>query len=135
VPPEMQGRSIVPLAQRRAGAWDAWPDDVFVQISESHVGRAVRTRRWKYGVGAPDKDGWRDAASDRYVEQFLYDLACDPYELTNLIGFESHRATADVLKQRLLARMQHSGEPPATIANAEPRKSGQRLVTPEEANA
>ena len=36
-----------------------WPDDVFIQISEAQVGRALRTKRWKYGVDAPDKQGGR----------------------------------------------------------------------------
>src|SRR5439155_3385418 len=65
VPEVMQGRSILPLTR---GETEGWPEEVFVQISESQVGRAVRTHRWKYGVTAPDKNGSRDAASDRYVE-------------------------------------------------------------------
>ena len=54
VPAAMQGRSILPLLRGQAVDW---PEEVFIQISESQVGRAVRTRRWKYGVDAPDKNG------------------------------------------------------------------------------
>ena len=58
VPAEMQGRSFLRLARGdRAG----WPEEVFVQISEAQVGRAVRTERWKYSVSAPDRDAWNDA--------------------------------------------------------------------------
>jgi arylsulfatase A-like enzyme len=131
VPPTMRGRSMLTLLR---GGID-WPEEVFVQISESQVGRAVRTQRWKYGVTAPDADGVRDAAAPRYVEQYLYDLEADPYELTNLIGFESHAETAAVLRERLLRRMAMAGETPAEIIPAEPRPSGQRRVSAAEARA
>ena len=112
VPKEMQGRSILPIL---ADPEASWPDDVFVQISESEVGRAIRTTRWKYSVTAPNLDGHKVPASDRYVEAYLYDLQSDPYELKNLLGFTSHRAVADRLRDRLLQRMTEAGEGPATI--------------------
>jgi arylsulfatase A-like enzyme len=132
VPPSMQGRSFLPLLH---GARGDWPDDVFVQISESQVGRAVRTRRWKYGVTAPEADGGRDAGAAHYVEECLYDLEADPYELTNLVGLRSHRAVADALRERLVRRMVQAGEPAPTIAPAPERPSGQRRVAPEEIGA
>jgi hypothetical protein len=58
----MAGRSLVPLVRRDPDALAVWPDDVFFQISESQVGRGVRTHRWKYSVSAPDKNGNRDPA-------------------------------------------------------------------------
>ncbi|MGA8117972.1 MAG: sulfatase-like hydrolase/transferase, partial [Actinocatenispora sp.] len=82
-----------------------WPTEVFVQISESHVGRAIRTERWKYAVTAPGLSGWRVSAADRYVETELYDLTADPHELNNLAGLDTHRAVADELRERLRARM------------------------------
>ncbi|MBI2191109.1 MAG: sulfatase-like hydrolase/transferase [Planctomycetes bacterium] len=130
IPSSMQGRSILPLIRRETRPW---PEEVFVQISESQVGRAVRTRRWKYGVTAPDKKGWKDSAADRYVEEYLYDLQCDPYELTNLAGLESHREVASVMARRLAARMVQAGEPSPEIVPAPARPGSQRSVTPEEA--
>ena len=130
VPEQMQGRSIMPLVRR---ASTDWPEEAFIQISEAQVGRAVRTARWKYGVDAPDKDGGQDAGSDRYVEQYLYDLAYDPYELTNLIGMDSHRQTADILADRLIRRMVDAGEAAPVIEQAEPRRGFQRIVTETEA--
>ena len=126
IPSTMQGQSIRPLLR---GQTKIWPEQVFVQISEAEVGRAVRTKRWKYSVVAPHRDPARDIHSDRYVEQCLYDLEFDPYELTNLIGLESHRQVADVMRDRLLRCMSKVGEPPVTIEPAEPRPGGQRRVS------
>ena len=83
VPGYMRGRPLHGLAD---GTARGWRDEVFIQISESHVGRALRTARWKYSVRAPDKKGWEDSESSRYVEDFLYDLDNDPHERDNLVG-------------------------------------------------
>lgn len=125
VPREMQGRSILPLLR---GQVDGWPEEAFVQISESQVGRAVRTGRWLYAVRAPDADGWRDAAADRYAEDCLYDLRADPDQLTNLIGSAAHRTVADVMRGRLLRRMTGAGEPEPVIETAPDRPSRQWRV-------
>lgn len=129
VPSEMQGRSILPLLRGRS---EDWRDDMFIQISESQVGRAVRTGRWKYGVTAPDKNGWGDPGSDKYVEQFLYDLHADPYELANLVGMGSHKLVSDRMRGRLIARMVEAGESAPMIAAAPEAPSGQRTIAPEE---
>jgi arylsulfatase A-like enzyme len=129
VPEEMVGRSILPLLK---GETDGWPEEVFVQISESQVGRAVRTQRWKYSVYAPEGDGVRDPSADRYVEEYLYDLQADPHELTNLIGLQSHQEVTAVLRERLVRRMLEAGETESTIEPAPARPSDQRCVFPEE---
>lgn len=131
VPERMQGRSFLPLVQGKA---TEWPDEVFVQISESGVARAVRTQRWKYAVHAPDVPG-TEAGADQYVEKSLYDLLSDPYELNNLIGIDSHRETCDVLQERLVRRMIEAGEARPRIESAPPVPGGQRRVTPEEARS
>jgi len=122
VPEEMQGRSILPLLR---GDEEGWPEEVFIQISESQVGRAVRTQRWKYGVVAPDKDGERDPGSDRYLEAYLYDLQADPYELNNLAGMRSHREVSEVMRGRLLRRMGEAGEGEPEIEPAEEQPGDQ----------
>jgi arylsulfatase A-like enzyme len=129
VPEEMQGRSVLPLLRRER---EDWPEEVFAQISESHVGRCIRTHRWKYSVTSPDADSRTDPTADHYVEEFLYDLKSDPYELRNLIGLESHQEVAAVLRQRLIQRMVEAGEEAPTIEAAPSRPSGQRRVDPEE---
>jgi len=125
VPPEMQGRSAMPLVRRQPVDW---PSEAFVQISESQVGRAVRTERWLYSVVAPDKDGWDDAGSDRYEEEFLYDLHADPHQLNNLIGLEAYRDVTEELRSRLIRRMVEAGEEAPVVVPAPVRPSGQRRV-------
>jgi uncharacterized sulfatase len=102
--PSMRGK---PLQQLVSGDKTGWPEEVFVQISESQVGRAIRTKRWKYSVRAPEKHGGTDPGSDVYVEDFLYDLSKDPHELDNLVrdpGFTAtRRALAAILKKRMAA--------------------------------
>lgn len=128
IPDEMQGRSFLPLT-RDANA--QWRDEVFAQYSESGIGRVLRTPRWKYSVRVADSKGWREPTAEDYVEEHLYDLDADPYELRNLVGYKSHAEVSAELRERLLARMKEVGEPPATIKPARPRKSGQtRLETP-----
>jgi arylsulfatase A-like enzyme len=114
-PPEMQGRSLMPLLRRQN---DAWPDDLFVQISETQVGRAIRTQRWKYAVSAPGLDGYAHASSAHYVEDALYDLLADPYELNNVIGGSAYAHVTAVMRDRLRARMIEAGEAPPVITAA-----------------
>ena len=132
VPEQMQGQSLMPLLRDN----DAdWPEEVFVQISEAQVGRAVRTQRWKYGVDAPESHGKGVAGADQYEEQYLYDLQVDPYELNNLIGLGSHREVAQIMKARLLRRMELAGETPPRIIEAPEVRAGQRKVSGEEARS
>ncbi|MCG8480866.1 MAG: sulfatase-like hydrolase/transferase [Spirochaetales bacterium] len=115
VPDTMVGRSAMPLLGREHPPWQ---DDVFIQVSESQVARAVRTGRWKYAVAAPGLDPMHAPKADRYVEEYLYDLAADPYELSNLVGMPSHRSIADRLKERLLKRIHDVEGYRPTIENA-----------------
>lgn len=117
VPAEMMGQSILPLL--RGEAVD-WPEEVFIQISESQVGRAIRTARWKYGVTAPNANGNVQAQADRYVEQYLYDLRHDPAEHHNLIGKAEYRTIADDLMATLKRRMIAAGEAEPQIEAAPP---------------
>ena len=114
-PAGMRGRPLQPLVQSRARDW---PEDVFLQISESQVGRAIRTQKWKYSVVAPGQDGSKVAAADRYVEEFLYDLENDPHERHNLVKEPSLADERRTLADRLKRRMAEAGEKPPVIAPA-----------------
>ena len=131
VPETFEGHSIMPLVR---GESVDWREEVLIQpISHALVGRAVRTDRWKYAVRA--EQGVRDGGANpgRFQEAELYDLHYDPYELSNLAGRKSHERVAEVMRQRLLTRMEAIGEGRPTIDPPEPRGSGQRTVTEAEA--
>lgn len=128
VPAEMQGRSLLPLARHQAVEW---PQEVFIQISESQVGRAIRTHRYKYSVRAPEMNGWETGSAGKYAEDCLYDLLADPYELRNLIHHEAYIEVKEELKMRLLARMAAAGEEIPEILPAEVTEGrGQRKLEP-----
>lgn len=123
VPPTFLEAAGIPVPSTMGGVplFDAArPDDVFIQISESQVGRAVRTAKWKYSVYAPDKHGWKDMDSDVYVEQFLYDVENDPHEVNNLIADPALAEVRAELRERLLARMEKAHEKRPTILPASP---------------
>lgn len=111
VPEMMMGNSIKQLVANRTMEW---PDDVYVQISESHTGRCVRTDRWKYSVRADQTgdDGLLiDAATaEIYTDDFLYDLQADPWEQTNLIGMKTFDKIVAEMRERLKRRMAACGE-------------------------
>lgn len=79
-------------------------DGVLIQVSESEVGRAFRTSRWKYHVLAPEVDD--QPGADQYAESVLYDLEADPYELDNLIDSQGHREVAEDLRARLIRKIE-----------------------------
>ncbi|MGI6005915.1 MAG: sulfatase-like hydrolase/transferase [Ruminococcus sp.] len=83
VPAHYHGRSLMPFL--RGDRVHEWRQNVFIQISEAQVGRAVCDGRFKYSVSDPSMNGFRDIKSDHYTEEFLYDLSVDPDENHNLI--------------------------------------------------
>ena len=131
IPEHMQGRSIVPLIKNKQSQWE---EEIFVQISEAQVGRAVRSARWKYIVNAPDKNPVSDSGSKHYVEEALYDLMSDPCELVNLIELESHREVAEKMRQRLIKCMEAADEESPVIEEKPKKPSGQRKVLSREIN-
>ncbi len=62
-------------------------DAVLVQISESQIGRALRTKHHTYAVKAATRDPWagyRRAAADTYRDHLHYDLQRDPHQRHDL---------------------------------------------------
>jgi uncharacterized sulfatase len=115
-PDTMRGRPLQGLVD---GAAEGWPQEVFAQISESQIGRCIRTARWKYSVTAPEKKGGLHPDSDTYVEESLYDLDADPHERTNLVADASLASVRAELSETLRRRMVEAGEEPPEIQPAE----------------
>jgi len=116
MPPTMRGRALQALVSGQA---TGWPEEVFLQISESQVGRAIRTQRWKYSVRALDKSGGKDMNSDTYTEDFLYDLQADPHERNNLVGDPQYVKIRAELAKTLKRRMVMAGEKEPVIKTAQ----------------
>jgi arylsulfatase A-like enzyme len=111
IPEDWQG-----IALQNAIGKDDIRDAVFAQISEDHVGRAVRTKKWKYEVWLPldmMPKIWNTAKSedDVYYERFLYDLESDPHERNNLISDPNYTEIRSELAEILKAKMAEAKEP------------------------
>ena len=110
VPKEFQGKPLAPKINNPDAVWD---DSIFMQISETQVGRCIRTKKWKYSVGADNvfKVFSAEAAFSKvYYEEFLYDLENDPHERNNLVESEEHAGVRGELKTKLLEYIAKSGE-------------------------
>ncbi len=130
VPEEMQGNSICDLVNRNS---DEWPDDVFIEIMDGGwMRRSVRTKRWKYSVKASTPFSKNNGHPEEYIEEELYDLKADPWELNNVVGYQSHRKVSDVMKKRLLARMAQIGETDVVVEDAPGIPSGQKTLADKE---
>ncbi len=100
----IQGRAL-----QEIGAGD-WENMVYIQISESYVGRAVRSDRYKYVVYAPEQDPRNVAVTDVYRERYLFDLEKDPLEKHNLLGDAEYEPVRAAMKERLLRFARQAGE-------------------------
>ncbi len=118
VPPQMHG---MPLQSLISDSQGVWRDAVLIQISEDHIGRALRTDRWKYAVWVPSDRHWSGveaADSPVYTERYLYDLRADPAEMHNLVRSPEYAPIRQTLAHRLKQLMQDAGEREPTILPA-----------------
>ncbi|MBN8525838.1 MAG: sulfatase-like hydrolase/transferase [Planctomycetes bacterium] len=108
-PCAMQGRDLA------GGGADA----VFVQISESQCGRAIREAGWTYAVRAPDTPSdARTSVDGRWVEDVLYDNTVDPHQLRNLVADPAAAQERARLRARLEAWMRARGDAVTAIIPA-----------------
>ena len=95
----MIGENLLDVVEKKDAAR---PNEIFAQISESRVGRCVRTERYTYSVYAPGVDGSMAAAADRYADDFLYDMESDPHQLNNVVEDPAYAQVKKELRERLL---------------------------------
>ena len=95
----MIGENLLDVVEKKA---DNRPNEIFAQISESRVGRCIRTARYTYSVYAPGVNGGAAAASDRYADDFLYDMEQDPHQLNNVVADPAYAQVKAELRKRLL---------------------------------
>ena len=92
-------------------------DNVFIQISESQVGRAIRTKKYKYSVRAFG-NGFTKMNSKVYYEDYLYDLENDPYEKMNLANDKNFKQIRKDLSKQLSDEMEKAWELKPKIRSA-----------------
>lgn len=105
---QMIGENLLDVAE---GKIDNRPNEIYAQISESRVGRCIRTEDYKYSVYAPNVNGGEAAGAHLYADDFLYDLKKDPNELNNLIHDEAYREVKLMLRGKLqdwIEKVEHS---------------------------
>jgi arylsulfatase A-like enzyme len=90
---------------------------VFAQISESRLGRAIRTPQWTYEISAPNAHPRAPKPDDDYyVEAYLYDNLADPHQKNNLVASPAHAEVraelAGLIRQWMTTEL---GEPDPTI--------------------
>ena len=95
----MIGENLLDVVEKKE---DNRPNEVFAQISESRVGRCIRTARYTYAVYAPGVNGGAAAASGRYADDFLYDMEKDPHQLNNVVASPAYVQVKEELRARLL---------------------------------
>lgn len=89
---------------------DTERDCIFMQISESQCGRAIRTQKYKYSVRACAISGFTTHSSKVYFEDYLYDLEKDPIEKHNLVKDKKYSDIRKELKNMLMREMVNAGE-------------------------
>lgn len=117
IPSSMKGRNALPLFTSKK-ARDEWENVAYIQISESMVGRSIRTHEWCYCVADRTKSGTQYSSSNRYEEYQMYNLYDDPSQQVNLAGRKQYRKQAAILRKLLLKKMVDAGEPEAEIIPA-----------------
>ena len=106
IPPQFMGRDLT--AQIKGD--EEQRKCVFMQISESQCGRAIRTHRFKYSVRDINPSGYLHENSRVYFEDYLYDLKDDPCEKRNLIKSPRYAKIRQEMKYLLFEEMQKAGE-------------------------
>ena len=101
----MIGENLFDVVEKKG---DNRPNEIFAQISESRVGRCIRTARYTYSVYAPGINGGVAAAADRYADDFLYDMEKDPHQLNNVVADPAYVQVKEELRARLLDWIQRA---------------------------
>ena len=103
--PDSYSGNVLPVNGEKAPERDC----VFVQISESQIGRAVRTKNWKYSARAMGS-GFFKSKAVHYFDDFLYDLENDPHEKNNLVNNKDYTEVLEQMRILLAREMVNAGE-------------------------
>lgn len=114
IPCEYEGFDLTKQIENKSEARKC----VFMQISESQCGRAIRTSDYMYSVRDLCPGGGFRPSSKVYFEDYLYDLKKDPNEKTNLVKNPEYAEIRQDLKYMLIDEMKAAGEEEPVILPA-----------------
>lgn len=104
----------VPIPQTYRGfslAEEKKRENVYIEISESQCGRAIRTDRYTYSVSAlTPVSGMTKKSAKYYFEDYLYDNEKDPCQKKNLVKNIQYKSVREELKKMLIKEMEKAGE-------------------------
>ncbi len=101
----MIGENLLDVAQGRTAGRK---NQVFAQISESRVGRCIRTPEYLYAIYAPGLNGGDYPTSDTYADDYLYDMQSDPHQLRNVVEEPAYSEIKQTLREALLDWLQEA---------------------------
>ncbi len=96
---KMIGENLLDVVEGRT---EGRANQVFAQVSESRVGRVIRTERYLYAVYAPDGDGGLNPDSDVYADDYMYDMSVDPFQLNDIVADPAYAEAKQKLRMDLL---------------------------------
>ncbi|MDE7078995.1 MAG: sulfatase-like hydrolase/transferase [Clostridia bacterium] len=96
IPKHYHSKSILKMLENNEGR-----DHIFMQISESQLGRAIITDKYTYSVKRPLSMGLKKPTSKVYKESLLYDNTKDKAQHENLIKNEAYKDVKNQLKKIL----------------------------------
>ena len=97
IPEHYQSKSVLKMLESGKGR-----DHIFMQISESQLGRAIITDKYTYSVKRPLSMGLEKAKSKIYKEALLYDNTLDSAQHKNLIKDKAYKEVKKELKKILI---------------------------------
>jgi len=103
------------LLDKIEGKENNTPNEVYAQISESRLGRCIRTDKFLYSVYAPHIKGYDKASSMTYSDDYLYDMEQDPFQLTNVVSKKAYDGVKEELRKKLISWIQESEHLNVTI--------------------
>lgn len=112
LPEHFQGKSLVEITENPK---NDTRKAVFMQISESQTGRAIRTNRYTYSVRAKAEDVIDGSYAMIYQEDYLYDNQIDPAQKNNLIGNDEYKTIKNELKDMLIKEITKANEKTPSI--------------------
>ncbi len=96
---KMIGENLLDVAEHRD---PNRPNQVFAQISESRVGRVIRTPQYLYAIFAPNAHGFFDSKAEVYADDYLYDMSVDPWQFHNVVKDPGYAEIKENLRNELL---------------------------------